>query len=29
LTEEMQVDYRKNVNLEMWRWTKKEPTPTA
>lgn len=25
LTEEMQADYRKNVNLEMWRWTKEAP----
>ena len=24
LTPEMQADYRKNVNLEMWRWTKEE-----
>jgi hypothetical protein len=26
LTPEMQADYKKNVNLEMWRWTKAEPT---
>jgi len=25
LTPEMQVDYKKNVNLEMWRWTKEAP----
>ena len=25
LTPEMQVDYKKNVNLEMWRWTKQGP----
>lgn len=24
LTPEMQADYRKNVNLEMWRWTKEK-----
>ncbi|MDX3910207.1 MAG: hypothetical protein QHC67_10360 [Sphingobium sp.] len=24
LTPEMQADYQKNVNLEMWRWTKEE-----
>lgn len=26
MTEDMQVRYRKNVNLEMWRWTKETPT---
>jgi hypothetical protein len=25
LTPEMQADYKKNVNLEMWRWTKSAP----
>lgn len=29
LTKEMQADYRKNVNLEMWRWTKESPATTA
>lgn len=24
LTPEMQADYKKNVNLEMWRWTKED-----
>ena len=24
LTPEMQADYKKNVNLEMWRWTKEQ-----
>lgn len=25
LTPEMQANYKKNVHLEMWRWTKQEP----
>ena len=29
LTKEMQADYRKNVNLEMWRWTKQTSPPVA
>jgi hypothetical protein len=29
LTPEMQADYRKNVHLEMWRWTKEEPVSAA
>ena len=29
LTPEMQADYKKNVNLEMWRWTKQEPQQEA
>lgn len=29
LTPEMQGDYRKNVNLEMWRWTKEEAKAPA
>lgn len=29
LTEQMQADYRKNVNLEMWRWTKEAPAPVT